>query len=154
METNKSAIIMLAGIGILAASAVVEKAVKLKHDAEQAELDRQAELEKARIVLSYPAEYWQAQTAEAEAKAEVEKAKIESDERLTIDARERQTATYIRQEEFEKNAPAEYWQAKRAAEEEQTKREAEKLRHEAELAKARAAERTVKSAVNSWAWRR
>jgi large subunit ribosomal protein L19 len=101
------------------------------------------------------------EAAEAEADAKVRQASIESEERLKLDARNREEAEKKALREFEKNAPAEYWEQKRIEEEQKTKREADKRRYEAEqeAAKlhnraieesAKAAERALKRSLSSY----
>ena len=154
----KVSLIALTGIGAICATMIFSRSMTAKQEEKKHELDRQTELEIAQIKKSYPPEYWTAQAAEAAANAEVKKARIESDERLELDRRTREDAEIIRKREFEKNAPAEYWEQKRIEEEEKTKREADKRRYEAELEatklhskaleeSAKVAERAIRNSV-------
>lgn len=80
-----------------------------------------------------PPEYWESKKAEAAAEAdkhaadkkaetEQQKAKLESEERLKLDARERDAVAHRERLEFEKNAPDSYWESKAKVEEEKTRR--------------------------------
>lgn len=80
-------------------------------------------LRQMEIELDYPPEYWISKASEAEANVEITKLKLESKERMELDQRTRDDQRIIDQREFEKNAPAEYWEAKKVREEEKTKRE-------------------------------
>lgn len=104
------------------------------------------EAKKAEIAAGYPPEYWEAEAAKAREKGETERAKIESDERLALDRRERETAEAEAKREFEKDAPDSYWEHKRVEEEERTRRELNKQRYEAELEAGRAHERILRMA--------
>ena len=130
--TNENKTIAIAAIGICAfiAIPIVAHQVSAKRNAD-------VELKKAELEAGYPPEYWQAKKAEAEAKAEVKKAKIESDERLELDRRERHQVEIADKRAFEKNAPAEYWEQKKIEAEEQTKRELNMQRYNAEQEMAR-----------------
>ena len=142
-------------IGCISLNDILEKRQELK----ELEAKNALELEKAKLEGTYPPEYWTAKAAEAEANAKVRQASIESEERLKLDARDREKAEKEALREFEKNAPAEYWEQKRIEEEEKTKRELNKQRYESEKLvaeshnealkesariAARAAERTLK----------
>lgn len=89
------------------------------------------EIEKAQIVATYPPEYWNSKAEEAKAKSETEQSRIASEERLKIDERNRKDAEREAKREFEKNAPAEYWEQKRIEESEKTRREEVRHLHEA-----------------------
>ena len=128
MSTEIKAILVIAGIfgGAIAIPAILEKLNdrrELDNDIKKAEIEAEANIKKAEIEASYPPEYWQAKEAEAKANAEVKKAQIESDERLKLDARNREEEELKAIREFEKNAPDAYWEHKRVEEEEKTKRE-------------------------------
>ncbi len=129
-----------AGVGILAIPIGLYFTEKKKAD---------AEIEKAKIQKEYPAEYWQAKEAKAKADAEVKKAKIESDERLELDRRNRQDEEMARKREFEKNAPAEYWEQQRIAEEEKTKRELNRQRYQAEMETAKQHREAIKAGIDA-----
>lgn len=150
-----------AGIG-LASVAVVGGllAYTFFKDKTEQKLKYDADIKIKEAETKLPPEYWEAKKAEAQANAEVEKAKIESDERLVKDQRDRLDAEAAATREFEKSAPPEYWEQKRIQEEEETKRQLNEQRYrlEKDISKehsetleklAKMTERTIKSAVNS-----
>lgn len=139
----------------------IDKNLKRKQELQKKLSDNELELKKAELEGSYPPEYWTAKAAQAEADAKVRQARIESEERLKLDERNRKDAEMEALREFEKNAPAEYWEQKRIEEEQKTKREADQRRYEAEkeAAKlhnkaieesAKAAERALKRSLGSY----
>ena len=113
---------VVALIGVLIYSDHAEKKRQIKIKQESKKLEAETKLKKAEIEGTYPPEYWIAKKAEAEADAQVRQARIESEERLKIDQRNREDADRKAQREFEKDAPESYWQHKRFKEEEETKR--------------------------------
>lgn len=66
-------------------------------------------------------EYWAAKKEEARASIEKKRIEEETKERLELDRRDREDVKRREQLEFEKNAPKEYWEAKKAEAHEQTK---------------------------------
>lgn len=109
------------------------------------------------IRKGYPAEYWSAQEAEAqerikrcelEAEERIRKHEIEvaAQERLKLDARERDAVARRERLEFEKGAPAEYWTYRR----EHERMEAEKkIAQERSKADIEAAKQRAKALENS-----
>lgn len=148
-------------IGIAISGVFFNKYLNDRNEIQRKQLDNELKLKKAELEGTYPPEYWTAKAAQAEADAKVRQARIETDERLELDARNRKDAEQAAIREFEKNAPAEYWEQKRIEEEQKTKREADKSRYEAEkeAAKlhnkaieesAKAAERALKRSLGSY----
>lgn len=86
------------------------------------ERQRQHDLDLKSKEATFPPEYWTAKAAEYEASVRKHQIDIQSEERLKIDQRNREDAEKQAIREFEKDAPAEYWEQKRLAEEEKTKR--------------------------------
>ena len=109
----------------------------------------EADIKKAEIEGQYPPEYWAAKEAESKANAEIEKAKIESDERLVIDLRNRDENERAKKREFEMNAPSEYWEQKKVEEEEITKRRANDQRYKAEVEAAKQHQQTIESGIRA-----
>ncbi len=89
-----------------------------------------ADIKKTELELDFPPEYWEAKKAETEASVRKHEITVASKERLELDARERITNKQIREEEFEKSAPPEYWETKRVEEQERTRREYNKQQAE------------------------
>lgn len=156
MMTSETKWFIFAGAGIASLIAIptISDQINKRRDAKK-------ELELAKIVGEYPSEYWVAKQAEADADAEVKKAQIESDERLKLDERNRAEAEAEKLREFEKDAPAEYWEQKRIESEAKAKMEIERerCRTEEKVAKlhrdtvadsARAAERAVIRGINAF----
>lgn len=131
-----------AALGTLIAAPIISKQID---NHRQAKL----ELEKAKLESTYPPEYWAAKAAEAEAHAKEEQARIESEERLKIDERNRIALKEQNIREFEKNAPAEYWEQKRVEEEEKTKRALNKQRYDAEREASEQHRRALESAAKA-----
>lgn len=129
MNSNETKVLMalFGGIALLGGIFITADYISKKQKNE-------LELKKAELEASYPPEYWVAQQAKAEADAKTAQAKIESDERLKVDERERMDAEQARKRAFEKDAPAEYWEQKRIEEEEKTKRDLNRQRYESEKA--------------------
>jgi len=75
-------------VGCVTLNDILEKRQELK----ELEAKNALELEKAKLEGTYPPEYWTAKAAEAEANAKVRQASIESEERLKLDARDREKA--------------------------------------------------------------
>lgn len=103
--------------------------------------------EKAKL----PAEYWIAQKADVEASVERRKLELESQERMTLDSRERADAKRRELMEFEQNAPDAYWQSKIEAEKEETIRllnkqhaENERIKAKQQAEQMRSIERTIR----------
>ena len=156
---------MFVFIGICAATAagglVANDYIRRRQDLQKKLADNELELKKAELEGTYPPEYWTAKAAQAEVDAMVRRASIESEERLKLDARNREDAEKEAIRKFEQNAPAEYWEQKRIEEEQKTKRESDQRRYEAEkeAAKlhnkaieesAKAAERAIKRSLGSY----
>ena len=126
--TNEIKLTIIAGttiLGLFGAHIFADQMAKRREMIErqaQKKLEAETELKKAEIEGGYPPEYWIAKKAGAEADAAVRQARIESEERLKIDQRNRDDAERQAIREFEKDAPAEYWAQKRFKEEEETKR--------------------------------
>jgi hypothetical protein len=152
-------------VGVCAATVIggfaVDDYIRRKQDLQKKISDNELELKKAELEGTYPPEYWTAKAAEAEADARVRQARIESEERLQLDARDRAEKEKEALRKFEQNAPAEYWEQKKFEEEEKTKRESDKRRFEAEqeAAKlhnkaieesAKAAERAIRRSIGSY----
>lgn len=157
----KLAILFGVTIGAVIGGFAIDDYIRRRQELQKKLADNELELKKAELEGTYPPEYWTAKAAEAEADAKVRQASIESEERLKLDARNREEAEKKALREFEKNAPAEYWEQKRIEEEQKTKREADKRRYEAEqeAAKlhnraieesAKAAERALKRSLGSY----
>lgn len=91
------------------------------------------------IEAGYPDSYWEAKKAKEEARIEIEKARIESNERLTKDARDREAKEQAEIRAFEQNAPDSYWEAKKAEAREETQRQlnAEQIEFEREALRER-----------------
>ena len=89
----------------------------------------EAELEKVRLEASYPPEYWKAKEAEVKADADIQKAKIASQEKLTLDKRDREDREITALRDFEKDAPSEYWAQKEIEEKEKSRRHQMDLDH-------------------------
>lgn len=83
---------------------------------------RKQDILRAQIEATYPSEYWVSKAEAEKASVEKHRIEVESQERLTIDARNRQSAKETSIRDFEKNAPAEYWAHKKIEEEEKTRR--------------------------------
>jgi len=112
-------------IGIVSAFVIskqLDERRNVKTQQEQKRIEAETKIKKAEIEGTYPPEYWVAKKAEAEADAKVREARIESEERLKIDQRNRDEQERKAIREFEKDAPESYWQHKRLEEEEKTKR--------------------------------
>lgn len=161
--TSEAKVIVFCGvcISVVLGGYVFEDYLNRKQELQKKLADNDLELKKAELEGTYPPEYWTAKAAEAEANAKIEQARIESQERLRIDERNRKTAELEAIREFEKSAPPEYWEQKRVEEEQKTKREADQRRYEAEkeAAKlhnkaieesAKAAERAIKRSFGSY----
>ena len=161
--TGEAKLLIFIGVGVavVLGGIEVDDYIRRRQELQKKLADNELELKKAELRGSYPPEYWTAKAAEAEADAKVRQASIESEERLKLDARNREEAEKKALREFEKNAPAEYWEQKRIEEEQKTKREADKRRYEAEqeAAKlhnraieesAKAAERAIKRSLGSY----
>lgn len=157
----KLAILFGVTIGAVIGGFAIDDYIRRRQDLQKKLADNELELKKAELEGTYPPEYWTAKAAKAEADAKVRQASIESEERLKLDARDRKDAEQEALREFEKNAPAEYWEQKRIIEEQKTKREADQRRYEAEkeAAKlhnraieesAKAAERALKRSLGSY----
>lgn len=157
----KLAILFGVAIGTVIGGFAIDDYIRRRQDLQKKLADNELELKKAELEGTYPPEYWTAKAAKAEADAKVRQASIESEERLKIDARNRKDAEQAALREFEKSAPAEYWEQKRIEEEQKTKREADQRRYEAEkeAAKlhnkaieesAKAAERALKRSLGSY----
>lgn len=133
MSANvKIVALCVVGVGVVSLAKICHDCLKVGHEAKQNEYDRAMKIKLEEIKKEYPPEYWTAKAEEAKAKAETDKARIESEERLKIDERIRRDAEIAAKREFEKDAPAEYWEQRRIEQEEQTKREADRRRYEAE----------------------
>ena len=161
--TGEAKLLIFIGVGVavVLGGIEVDDYIRRRQELQKKLADNELELKKAELRGTYPPEYWTAKAAEAEADAKVRQASIESEERLKLDARNREEAEKKALREFEKNAPAEYWEQKRIEEEQKTKREADKRRYEAEqeAAKlhnraieesAKAAERAIKRSLGSY----
>jgi len=157
----KLAIIFGVAIGTVIGGFAIDDYIRRRQDLQKKLADNELELKKAELEGTYPPEYWTAKAAKAEADAKVRQASIESEERLKLDARNREEAEKEALRKFEQNAPAEYWEQKRIEEEEKTKREADQRRYDAEreAAKlhnkaieesAKAAERAIKRSFGSY----
>ena len=157
----KLAILFGVTIGAVIGGFAIDDYIRRRQDLQKKLADNELELKKAELEGTYPPEYWTAKAAKAEADAKVRQASIESEERLKLDARNRKDAEQAALREFEKSAPAEYWEQKRIEEEQKTKREADQRRYEAEreAAKlhnraieesAKAAERALKRSLGSY----
>ena len=157
----KLAILFGVAIGAVVGGFAIDDYIRRHQDLQKKLADNELELKKAELEGTYPPEYWTAKAAKAEADAKVRQASIESEERLKIDARNRKDVEQAALREFEKSAPAEYWEQKRIEEEQKTKREADQRRYEAEreAAKlhnkaieesAKAAERAIKRSLGSY----
>ncbi len=83
---------------------------------------REHERQLKEMEVDLPPEYWTAKAAEHEASVRKHEIDIQSQERLKIDQRNREDAERQAIREFEKDAPAEYWEQKRIKQEEETKR--------------------------------
>lgn len=83
---------------------------------------KQKELERTQLETQYPPEYWEAKKVEQAEKTKRHQMDVESAERMKLDQRARDEEQQKARMEFEKNAPAEYWAAQKAAEEEKTRR--------------------------------
>lgn len=161
--SGEAKLVILVGvaIGAVIGGFTIDDYIRRRQDLQKKLADNELELKKAELEGTYPPEYWSAKAAKAEADAIARKAQIESDERLELDARDRKAAEQAALREFEKSAPAEYWEQKRIEEEQKTKREADRRRFEAEqeAAKlhnkaieesAKAAERALKRSLGSY----
>ena len=111
--------------------------------------ESEANIRIAEIKATYPPEYWKAKEAEVNAEVDIKKAKIESDERLLIDKRKREENEIACRRNFERNAPAEYWEQKRVAEEERTKRELNRQRYKAEVETAKQHKQAIESGIRA-----
>lgn len=133
----KLAAICTAGLVAVSGMIFAEKVLEMRK-AERIEMtNANNAIEKAKLEATYPPEYWLAKKAAEEANVEEEKAKIEATKQLELDKRDREDAEKAARREYEKNAPAEYWEQKRIAEEEKTKRDRARLQFEAEQEAAR-----------------
>lgn len=157
----KLAILFGVTIGAVIGGFAIDDYIRRRQELQKKLADNEFELKKAELEGAYPPEYWTAKAAAAAADAGVRKAAIESEERLTMDARERRDAEQKAIREFEKAAPAEYWEQKRIEEEQRTKRVVDRNRHEAEIEtaklhnraieeSAKAAERAIKQSLGSY----
>lgn len=138
---NTNVIFAIGIVGIFTIPSISSYFAK-KHAAE-------IDLKKAELEASYPPEYWLSKQAIAEAEAEINRAKIESDERLALDSRNRKDAEKAALREFEKNAPAEYWEQKRIESEEQTKRELNKQRYNSEQVIAKQHQQAIEQGLRA-----
>lgn len=84
--------------------------------------NKRNDLKLAKIEAEYSPEYWEAKKAEAEASVAKHRLEVEAEERLKIDQRVRNDERAKAIREFEKDAPAEYWENKRIEQEEETRR--------------------------------
>ena len=98
------------------------------------ERQRQHELELEKEKAKLPPEYWNAMAEEHKASVKKHEIDVQSKEKLELDERDRKDAENERIREYEKNAPAEYWEQKRIEQEEKTKRKRMLLNYEAERA--------------------
>lgn len=124
-EVKILTIATISAVSLIGAYIISEKIDKHREMLErQADKQREADsaIKKAEIEGTYPPEYWIAQKAKSEADADIRKARIESDERLEVDRRNREDEERKALREFEKDAPESYWQHKKFEEEEKTKR--------------------------------
>ena len=94
----------------------------------------------AEIQGSYGPEYWLAKEAEANERVRKHEIDVAAKERLKLDERERQDAARRERLEFEKGAPAEYWEYRRERERIEAKKKIaeEKAKTEKEIATQRA----------------
>lgn len=101
---------------------------------------KRKEVKKIEQQAKLPPEYWTAKVEEAKASVKKHQMDVESNERMTLDRRNREDAERTAKLEYEKNAPKEYWEHKRIMEEEKTKRdtEHERIRSEERLARKQA----------------
>jgi len=136
----------------------IDKDRKAKLEAEIQKDKLEADIQIAEIKKNYPPEYWLAEKAKTEAKANETKLKLESEERLEIDNRERKDKEAIRRRAFEQNAPDSYWAQKKVEAEERTKqakieaeertkRELNRQRFESEKAAAKAHSDAIKESA-------
>lgn len=144
MHTNETKVLiaMFGGITLIGGLCVVSNYISKKQK-------NDADIKKAELEASYPPEYWVAQQAKAEAEAKTAQAKIESNERLAIDERQRRDIERMKKREFEKNAPTEYWEQKRIEEEEKTKRDLNRQRYESEKAIAQQHSELIKEGARA-----
>lgn len=63
----------------------------------------------AKRLIGMPDSYWEAEKAKAEAEVKMHEMDVASDERLLLDERERKAKAAAARLEFQKAAPAEYW---------------------------------------------
>ncbi len=80
-----------------------------------------AKNKKLELETKFPKEYWDARREEARASIEKKRIEEETKERLELDKRNREDECRKEQLEFEKNAPKEYWEAKKIEAQERTK---------------------------------
>jgi len=116
----------LAGVGTIVlgifAIHAYEESQRQKHIMADKQKAREHELQLKEKEVGFPPEYWTAKAAEHEASVKKHEIDVQSQERLTIDQRNREDAERQAIREFEKDAPAEYWEQKRIKQEEETKR--------------------------------
>lgn len=140
MNSSKNQLIALAVLSAGAAAMIAIPAFIFNRN-KRYEIDSEAALKikLKEIEAGYPDSYWEAKKAKEEARIEIERAKIESNERLTKDARDRETKAQEALREFEKNAPDSYWEAKKAVAREETQRQlnAEQIEFEREALRER-----------------
>ena len=117
---------VIAGIGtiVLGAFAIhaYEESQRQKHIMADKQKAREHERRLKEMEVDLPPEYWTAKAAEHEASIKKHEIDIQSQERLCLDKRNRDDAERQAIREFEKDAPAEYWEQKRIKQEEETKR--------------------------------
>ena len=125
INSNVKIAIAMAGCILLIGTPVIVHEIDKKREKDIRERESirksEAEIERAKIEGTYPPEYWIAKKTKAECEANIKKAQIESDERLVIDARDREKAEREAIRAFEKDAPEEYWNQKKIEAEEYTK---------------------------------
>lgn len=117
---------IIVGIGVIALGICAIN----DYNSTQADKRRIADKQQAReherrlkeMEVDFPPEYWTAKAAEHEASVKKHEIDIKSQELLKIDQRNREDAERKAIREFEKDAPAEYWEQKRIKQEEETKR--------------------------------
>lgn len=119
MKIAAGSIIAIIGLGVYCYTS--EKNRKIKEIEEQNRM-AQLEIDKIKEQQKFPPEYWLAKKAETDASIEKHRIDKESEERLTIDNRNRVDARAEATRTFEMNAPEEYWKHKKVEEEEKTRR--------------------------------
>lgn len=115
--------------------------------------ENRKELRQAEIEKEYPSEYWLARAAEENRMSKVDRLKIESDERLELDRRDREAVENDKQRAYELNAPEGYWLAKMEKEKSDALVQAAKIEAETKLKIARETNDTRETVAreNRWA---